>query len=343
MARRRNAVNRNLPQGMYFNKKGRTYYMRRATGGDVNLGKEQSEAIQKYYRLVESNFNSPAVADLIHRYMSEESPLLAATTHETNIGRSKKLLDAFGDFAIGELRTRDIQAYLHYRRNTPVDANRTVALLRSMYSAAIRWGLIDHNDNPAQNLKFHPEKPSDRLVLMSELNAFKEFCPEWMKPYIDLKLCTGLRQGDMLSLTSENWKSQVGLLVQTSKTQYKTCFRTSKEFSTLVGDIIFKATERGGRDSTGKCHFFPNEKGMPYTPSGFRSMWYKSMQKALKSGKLKQSFKEQDIRAMAATNCATLEDARRLMGHSSATTTLRNYRKGYEEAAPNITIDPKLF
>ncbi|MCU7554658.1 tyrosine-type recombinase/integrase [Alteromonas sp. ASW11-19] len=337
-------MNRNLPQGMYYNKKGQTFYLRQATGGDVNLGKEQSEAIQKYYVLVENTLNSStSVADMIHRYMLEVSPYRAETTHKTNVGRAKKLLDAFGDFDIAELKTRDIQSYLYYRRNTPIDANRTVALLRSMYGAAVRWGVIEHNENPAQNLQFHPENVSDRLVLMSELNAFKEFCPDWMKTYIDLKVCTGLRQSDMLRLSSENWKDKVGLFVQTSKTQYKTCFRAGKEFSALVENILDKANERGGREPHGKCHFFPNQNGRPYTPDGFRTMWYKSMQKALKSGKLKQSFKERDIRAMAATNCANLEDARRLMGHSSATTTLRSYRKGYEDVMPNIKIDPKLL
>lgn len=341
MGRNRNEFNKHLPRGMYYNKKGKTFYLRRALGGDLNLGKIQSAALRKYFSLADSmSENVCLIKQMIHRYMREEAPKLAESTYNTSIPRAKKLLFAFGEFRIDELRTRDIQLYMDRKRETPIDANRTIALLSSMYSAAIRWGYVD--SSPVTNVRFHKEKINDRLVTTSELNALKEYCPDWLKLYIDLKLATGLRQSDMIKLNSGNWDATTGLLVESSKSKHKTCFRTCAALRSLIGNIRILALSREGVESCGKWHFFPTLRGVPYTADGFRSMWHKSMQKAVKSGKLEKSFREHDIRAMAATNCPDLESARRLLGHRNVSTTLRVYRKGYEDAEPIFGLISKV-
>ncbi|WP_018984135.1 tyrosine-type recombinase/integrase [Salinimonas chungwhensis] len=341
MGRPRKEVNKSLPVGMYYNEKGKTFYLRSANSGDINLGKVKATAIQKYYHAIDRECEGFIVADLIERYMEEISPTLSVSTHKTSIPRARKLLVAFGDFPLEDLKTKDIQKYLDYRRKTPVDANRTVALLSSMYTAAERWGYIDRV--PFKKIKFHKEEPRKRIVKMSEIDIFKEFCPSWMCLFIDLKFSTGLRQKDIRELTTENWNPSVGLMVQASKSQHRTCFDKCIELVSLIEEIERAAATRWKKGTATPKPLFPNKKGGAYTPSGFQSMWQKRMQKALKSGKLKERFREHDIRAMAATNRPDLEDARRLMGHKEASTTLRNYRRGYEHVMPNRSVVSTLL
>lgn len=339
MGRRRALENQSLPTGMYFNAKGKTYYLR-TQKGDVNLGKIKAIALHKYYQTIDQQAESYTISDLIDRYMAETSPQLSETMHKTSIGRAKKLRAAFGLFPLEDLQTQDIQKYLDYRKSTPVDANRTVSLLRAMYTTAVRWGYI--KEVPFGRVKFHKEVINDRLVTMTEVDALKEFSPSWFKLYLDLKFSTGLRQKDMLELTTENWNPEVGLLVQASKSKHRTCFTNCTEFGELINKVLSEASKRWEKHSNSPKPLFPNRTGKAYTPDGFRTMWHKYMQKAVNSGKLKESFREHDIRAMAATNRPTLEDARCLLGHRTASTTQRNYRKGYEPVMPNVKVDPKL-
>lgn len=68
--------------------------------------------------------------------------------------------------------------------------------------------------------------------------------------------------------------------------------------------------------------------GGRFTSEGFRAMWQKVMQKYVRSGGIRHTY--HDLRALAATRCATPEIAMRLLGHSSINLTLRIYRRGVE-------------
>lgn len=337
MGRCRKGVNKSLPVGMYYNKKGDTFYLRSKIKGDINLGKIKATALQKYYGVIGEGCEGYTVAGLVERYMLEESPKRSASMHKTSIPRAGKLIAAFGEFPLEELTTRDIQLYLDYRRKTPVDANRTVALLSAMYGAALRWGYIDRI--PFEKIKFHQEVTSDRLLEDSEVVAFKEFCPHWLCLYVDLKYSTGLRQKDMLELTTESWRPSVGgLFVQASKSRHRTCFTVCNELASLMKEIQLEAAKKWTKGA-GVKPLFPTLKGKAYTPDGYRSIWYKCMQKAVNSGKLKKSFREHDIRSLAATKCPELEHARKLLGHKNVSTTLRHYRKGFEHVMPNTNAN----
>ena len=69
MGRRRALENQSLPTGMYFNAKGKTYYLR-TQKGDVNLGKIKAIALHKYYQTIDQQAESYTISDLIDRYLS---------------------------------------------------------------------------------------------------------------------------------------------------------------------------------------------------------------------------------------------------------------------------------
>lgn len=341
MGRHHLAENSHLPKGMYLNKKSGIYYYRKRAGKDVNLGKTLHKALSKFYLQIEITYSAETVKDLIVRYMKEVSPTKSPSTHRTNQGRAKKLLLAFSDFKPSEVRPIHIQQYLEAQKRTPIDANRAIALLSSVFSEAVRWGILEHS--PCVGIKYHREKPRQRLVTDEEIKIFKSFAPVWMKNYVDLKLATALRQGDMLRLNSLVWNESTGLWVESSKTQEKLKFEPTNNLKQIIKNIRESSCSKfSGKVSELQWWFFPNQKGKPYTADGFRTMWHRTMKKATESGKLKDRFREMDLRAKAATECGSLMEAYVLCGHRSISTTRRVYRRGYTSVRPLEMINVKL-
>jgi len=68
------------------------------------------------------------------------------------------------------------------------------------------------------------------------------------------------------------------------------------------------------------------------TRSGFGSAWRRAMAKHLAAGY--ERFRENDIRAKAASDAEDLETAQRLLAHESSATTQRHYRRGVAKIVP---------
>ena len=62
-------------------------------------------------------------------------------------------------------------------------------------------------------------------------------------------------------------------------------------------------------------------------PSGCRSMWQRSMKKALEKTKLTEQVTEHDLRAKVGSDVESDIDAQKLLAHSDAATTRKHYRR----------------
>ncbi|MDW7547490.1 tyrosine-type recombinase/integrase [Pseudoalteromonas peptidolytica] len=349
MGRKRSAENANLPKGMIFNKKGNTYYLRASGQKDIRLGKTLSEAFRNYYAYASINFECQTMHDLIDRYLKEISPTKAESTHKSNISASKHLIKRFGHMNPRVLRARHAYQYLDLRNRegAPVRGNREFALLSTIMSHAVRWGVID--DTPFHRIIRNPEQPRDRLVTDEELAIFLKFCPEWLRLYIALKLSTGLRQTDMLKLSSKDWDEVEGLKIQVNKTRSRLLFSSID----YVRDIVYQLKQINGYRITRKnktpilhWYFFASSassrKDAPLTDGGLRCAWNKAMRAALASGELDKSqrFQERDLRAKTASDCESITQAFELLGHANIATTKRVYRRGYSKVNPLTPKSP---
>ncbi|WP_054551309.1 tyrosine-type recombinase/integrase [Pseudoalteromonas lipolytica] len=338
MGRKRSPENQNLPRGMIYNKKADTYYLRAAGQKDIRLGKTIHEAFRNYYAYAEINYECRTMFDLINRYMKEVSPTKAKDTHKSNIAAAKNLIKRFGSMNPTMVRARHAYQYLDLRarEGAPVRGNREFALLSTVMTHAVRWGIIDCT--PFNGIIRNPERPRDRLVLDEEIDVFFKYCPRWLQLYIELKLATGLRQTDMISLSSKDWCEKEGLKVQTSKTKV----RIQYNYCDYLANLVSELKEINGYRNVAKrrmpilhWYFFAShansKRDKPLTASGIRTAWNKAMTKALASGELKpeQRFQERDLRAKAASDCESIAQASELLGHSNLGTTKRVYRRGY--------------
>ncbi|MBB1396872.1 tyrosine-type recombinase/integrase [Pseudoalteromonas sp. SG44-8] len=340
MGRKRSPENENLPRGMIFNKKAQTYYLRGKDQKDIRLGKSINEAFRNYYAYAEINFECRTISDLIDRYLKEISPTKAETTHKSNLSAAKHLIKRFGHMNPLMLRARHAYQYLDLRarEGAPIRANREFALLSCIMTHAVRWGIID--SAPFHGIIRNPEKPRDKLVTNEEVAIFCKYCPRWLQLYVELKLATGLRQTDMLKLSSKDWNDNHGLRVQTSKTKNRMQFAYCEHLALIIAELKEINGYRGKEKSKAPLihwYFFASHANArlekPLTPDGLRTAWNKAMLEAISNGELDkaQRFQERDLRAKAASDCKNINQAFELLGHSNISTTKRIYRRGYSE------------
>ena len=206
-------------------------------------------------------------------------------------------------------------------------------------TSAFNWGIIEEQPFIKAGIKKNPEKSRDRIVTDEEVQGFLNHVPNWLKLYVQLKLATGLRQRDMLSLDNTHWSESDGLKISTSKTSVKLNFEKTRYLAQLVAEIrkINGFTSRGIRKF--KWYFFPSRTNKPYTEGGFETLWRRYMENAVSSGDLKEKFQERDLRAKAAQDCSSLLEAFQLLGHKNISTTKNIYLRGYSKVKPLSPCD----
>ena len=108
----------------------------------------------------------------------------------------------FGNLYLSHIDAEMIEKYRNERVKEvqPATVNRTLAVLKVMYSKAIEWKRY-HGANPVKQVKFLDE-PDGRIRYLQkdELNRLLEVCEEKIRPYIIVAVGTGMRQGEQLSL-----------------------------------------------------------------------------------------------------------------------------------------------
>lgn len=166
-------------------------------------------------------------------------------------------------------------------------------------------------------------QPRDRLILDEEFEGVKAIAPKRMKLAMMLALLTGQRQGDILRF---KWSDiqDMEIHLQQSKTGKRLAIGINVELEKVLDECW--QLKGGGAD--GSEYIIPTRTGAPYTGEGFRATYQRLMRRWVAAGGSR--FRYHDLRALAATKCATPEIAMRLLGHTTLAMTMRVYRRGIE-------------
>jgi integrase len=210
-------------------------------------------------------------------------------------------------------------------KQSKVQANRELALLSSIFTKAIRWG--DVAQTPCRRIERFKENPRKRYISDAEFRAFHDLAPELIGAFMEFQYLTALRQGDILSMRLDQLKAD-GILVRVSKSGKQMMFQWTDPLAQAVKRI--KALPRSIRG----LHLFCTRRGQPYSGSGFRSIWQRTMKQALERGVLKERFTTHDIRAKAGTDAGNVGRASELLGHSDTRVTAKFYRRLPEKVQP---------
>lgn len=281
------------------------------------------------------------VDTILERYERECLDELAPRTardYRRHIGHLRR---RFGALDATQMEPRTFAEFLGERKKGKIQRVRQLAVLSAALTIAIRrWFVL--KVNILRDVERPKSKPRDRLILDEEFEACKALAPFRVQCAMQLALLTGQRQGDIIRFKWSDLREATvddplcpgrkKRITELHVAQGKTGKRIAIEVTTDLEAVLDQCWTLKGSGSTGGEYVVPTRTGKPYTSEGFRACWQRVRVKWERSGGEPAHF--HDIRAMAATKCATLEEAQQLLGHSSPAMTRRVYRRGVERVRP---------
>lgn len=328
---RRRTRDRHLPQRVYLDHG--THWFRPRVGKPVNLGQDFAAALRKYAELVGSTWSGRTLGDVIDRYRTEVLSQKRSEKTRVNEGAALTRLASWAGHMHPDSVTQQ-QLYQYADRRKKIDrktqamlpapeaARHELALLGHVYKKAIRWGIA--TINPVRGLEKLERKPRRPAVPMAEVDKVRALATERMRVAIDLAVCMGPRRGDLLALKRENL-TDAGVQFLNSKGQRMQLIEWSDELRSIV------ARAKALKPQVPGDYLIRTRSGGPYTGAGFYANWERLMRKHVARGG--QHFTFHDLRSVAADE-GTLEEARDRLGHASAETTQRFYRRGVQKGRP---------
>lgn len=225
----------------------------------------------RHFRTAEAKRHT--LADLIDRFITQWLPRFpkrqvkqAALLSWWKNKLGHLLLADLTPAAIAEARDQLLSGTTT-RKNlrSPATVNRYLASLSKALSVAVKeWGWLD--DSPMRKVSKPPESNSrDRFLSIEEKQRLLETCKESSNPYlfplVSLALCTGARQGELLSLrwkdTDFNTKTITFQITKNGKRRIipltpetEQIFKLCPTYGEPADELIFRSKRYGAQDST---------------------------------------------------------------------------------------------
>ncbi|MCK4742887.1 MAG: tyrosine-type recombinase/integrase [Sulfuriflexus sp.] len=350
MPKQRKKQNRSLPA--YWRKRYGSYYYRPPIHArhlwdnktEICLGQNLNDAYSIWLEKMDINPDElSSMNDIFDRYLLEHVPTLSSGGQQSYRTSLRKLRPVFG-----EMRPHEIEPVHAYRFNDlaskkhgKTSAKHDIQVLRHTLTKAVKWGVTKQNPLIGQ-LQIENNPPRDRLVEDWEITEFMKVTGHQRRPldviknYVTLKLMTGFRRGDLLSIRLSDIKED-GIHVQPNKTKKSSGKRLIVEWDeqgelfTLIETIKAIPPRR-----IGNATLFTTKHGKPYAKNSFDSLWGRFMDKVMTQTDVVDRFQERDLRAKVASESASLLEASERLGHASTETTKRIYRRKPVRVSPLI-------
>ena len=116
---------------------------------------------------------------------------------------------ALGTMFVKDVRSKHVIELHDRMRDTPVMANKTMAILSKMFSLAATWDLVPHGRNPCKRVRHYREEPRERFLSPDEYRSLGAALREveadgsmWPPAIaaIRLLMLTGCRRSEILTL-----------------------------------------------------------------------------------------------------------------------------------------------
>jgi integrase len=308
---------------------------------EFRLGSSLPEAYRTWAGRIEEPDKIRLMKQLFDRYELEVLPAKAPKTQESNRLSLRRLRAVFGEMLVTNVKPRHANSYVDKvtKKHGAHSANRDYEVLSHTLSKGVQWGAID--SHPTWKLIVKNElTPRDRYLTDDELLTALEVAGPILKAYITLKYITGLRRGDLLRLRMGNITEDGLYIKKLGKTGVGLVIEWTEELRAAIRDAIAVRPKKEPTDLI----FCTRRGGCYVTPDGradsFDSLWGRFMDKLQKQHPDLSRFQEKDIRKKTA-NDLELEEASKLLAHTSEETTQKHYRNKPKATSPHSMANVK--
>ena len=251
--------------------------------------------------------------DLCAQYLEYSKTRTKPKTHRRYRDFVKHLLVAFSDRHIRDIAARDLEEYMTERKSTASNStiNKELACVKHMFNKAVEWGYLKHNQlagvkrlkEPPGRLRYLTRNEEERLI-----NA----CAGHLKPIVVTALNTGMRKGEILSLTwaDVNMHNRI-ITIRKSK--------NNETRSIPMSDTLYE-TLKSQKSSTNGQNVFPGKNGDCLTEikRSFATALRKAGIKDFRFHDLRHTFASRLV--MSGVDIRTVQE---LMGHKDIRMTMR--------------------
>jgi integrase len=230
------------------------------------------------------------------------------------------LCQAFGDQQLSEITPLKVDEYISQRAMThkPATVNRDIAVLRHMFRKAMAWGKA--LSNPAAHVKpLRADNRRLRYLSQEEMTRLLDVADETLRPVLITALYTGLRRGELFSLTWQDVDLKHGVV---RVVQTKSGERREIPLSDTLRDTLLTLPRRLASD-----YVFPGKTGRGLMD--IRKRFHRALKEAGIEGfvfhDLRHTFASHLV--MAGVDLMTVKE---FLGHADIKMTLR-----YAHLAPD--------
>lgn len=312
------------------------YDMRPEGKKDIRLGKDYESAIAQWDEL--HNNRQRIVGRLEEAFKRwEEQELPKYESAETRKGYAKNLRairPVFGQMAWDEVTLPALRQYLDLR-SAKTQGNREMALLRVIWGKALLWGMT-RLPWPATGIRGWKNRESARTFAVTDdlFRAVYAQADQVLRDCMDIASATGLRITDVRNLRMP----QDGYIThKTSKT--KKAVRYPVADSPTLSGIVRRREAMRAYSPMLLC----TSTGRAVSMSMLRSRWEEARDKAAllaeqagdeELGQRIRAMFLRDMRSLAADLAADVDEASKLLLHSSKTVTEKHYRTKAQTVKP---------
>lgn len=263
------------------------------------------------------------VSALCERFIAEHVDVKtkASTQKEYRRVIEHDIRPSLGEMKVEDVKPKDVHELHHKLSASPIQANRTMAVLSKMFTLSELWGIRPQNSNPCHLIQKMPENRRERFLSEKELKAIGTAIsaleetleiPIFAGAAIRMLILTGARLGEITGLRWEMVDTENGFLhLPDSKTGKKVIFLN------LPAIELFDELPRLMTNP----HVFPGEIGNGPITNLIYS-WNRVKKKSGISG-----VRIHDLRhtfaSMAARSGLSLQIVGALLGHAHPSTTKR--------------------
>jgi len=233
----------------------------------------------------------------------------------------RKFLLVIGDKLLTSITPKDVDEFRTHRLKevSPVSVNVDLRMLRAAFYTALRWKLFEENPFKKVPLLRIPDSEPIYLTKPDFQKLLSVVRQAWLKDLIIVATCTGMRQGELLSLEWEDIRFDIRLIRITNKSGFRT--KTGKirnvPMNDVVGLILRRRFQRYA--ATGSAVFSIDSK--PISSSYASHMFKAHVRKAGLNPKLHFHSLRHTFATWLVQEGVSIYEVQKLLGHSSISVT----------------------